>query len=47
MTKYLVKIPCRYIHDEDLVPCHTFVYIQVFDGKPEQIPTLWSIILSL
>ena len=27
-----------------VAPCHAFVYIQVFDGNPEQIPILWSII---
>ena len=32
------------ILNEGHVPCHAFVYIQVFDGKPEQIPILWSII---
>ena len=35
------------ILNEGLAPCHAFVYIQVFDGKPEQIPILWSIILSV
>ena len=33
--------------NEGLLSCHAFVYIQVFDGKPEQIPILWSIIFSV
>ena len=28
------------ILNEGLAPCHAFVYIQVFDGKPEQIPSI-------
>ena len=35
------------ILNEGLLSCHAFVYIQVFDGKPEQIPILWSIIFSV
>ena len=33
--------------NESLSSCHAFVYIQVFDGKPEQIPILRSIIFSV
>ena len=35
------------ILNESLSSCHAFVYIQVFDGKPEQIPILRSIIFSV
>ena len=31
------------ILNEGFSSCHAFVYIQVFDGKQEQIPILWRL----